>query len=133
MRKFAVVLYIFISVFYINAWAGNPGKDAIDCITASTNSKSTSNLVFENRCGYKVFVVWCGELKWSKKRCGDGPRNTYYTQSANIKPYGKKYTTLKRRGGYSYAACQGSIGFGSKGIVHPASRNGSYRCVKTGR
>ncbi|MFI8619498.1 hypothetical protein ACIGBN_00845 [Marinomonas sp. NPDC078689] len=69
-------------------------------------------------------------MKYSKKDCGDGPNNTYYTQSANIKAYGEKEVTLERGGSYEYASCKGKIGFGSKGIEHSAYDNGRYRCTR---
>lgn len=78
--------------------------------------------------------MWCGDLMWSKKRCGDGPKSTYYTQSANIKAYGEITTTLKPCGSstYSYVACEDGIGFGSKGIEYPLHDGGIFRCTRTG-
>lgn len=134
MKKFIVVLNILFSFFLISTdvQAGNPGRSAMNCISASTNSEEYNNLVFNNQCGYKVFVVWCGDLKWSKKKCGDGPKSSYFTKSVNIDAYGKQTTTLNKGGTYQYAACEGTIGFGSHGIEHPASDGGSFRCTRTG-
>lgn len=135
MKKslFMFIVFIGLGLFSSNLYAGNPGKSAMNCISTSTNSSKYDNLVFKNRCSYQVFVVWCGDLKWSKKGCGDGPKNSYYTQSANIEAYGRKSTTLQRGGRYSYAACKGKIGFGTKGIKHPARSNGRFTCTRTGR
>ncbi|MDP3826519.1 MAG: hypothetical protein Q8Q74_08210, partial [Polaromonas sp.] len=47
--------------------AGNPGRSAMDCVSASRDKQ---DIVFRNSCDYKVFVVWCGEQKYTKKRCG---------------------------------------------------------------
>lgn len=133
MKRYLAVISVAISFLLasMNVQAGNPGESASRCIDASTNSRSSNNLIFKNRCGYQVFVVWCGDLKYSKKDCRDGPNNSYYTQSANIKAYGEKTTTLERGGSYHYASCKGKIGFGSKGIEHSASNNGRYRCTRT--
>lgn len=132
MKK-GLFIFMILGIFSTSMYAGNPGKSAMNCISTSTNSNKYDNLIFKNRCSYQVFVVWCGDLRSSKKGCGDGPRNTYYTQSANIEAYGRKTTSLKNRGRYMYAACKGKIGFGSNGIKHPANRNGRYTCTKTGR
>lgn len=132
MRRYLVAMSVAFCALLtsLNALASNPGQSAERCLDASTNSKSSHNLIFKNRCGYQIFVVWCGDLKYSKKECGDGPGNTYYTQSANIKGYGEKEATLERGGSYEYASCKGKIGFGSKGIVHSANDNGRYRCTR---
>lgn len=129
MKKY-VMVFISVMMFNINLYAGNPGKSAMNCVSAHTNSKNSNNLVFKNQCSYQVFVVWCGDLKYSKKECGDGPKNTYYTQSANISGYDETSTSLKKGGSYSYAACKGKISFGSKGIKHPSENNGRFRCKK---
>jgi len=128
-----IVLIIALLIAGTSCYAGNPGKSALYCVNATTNSKSSGNLIFTNNCNHKVFVVWCGDLKWSKKTCGDGKNNSFYTHSANIAPGAKHDTTLKDYpASYKYAACKGQIGFGSKGIIHKASSNGSYTCTKTG-
>ena len=48
-----------------------PGPDAQACVRASTAGE---DLTFHNQCGQMVFVVWCGDLRYSKQRCGEGPR-----------------------------------------------------------
>lgn len=106
---------------------GNPGESAMNCVGTSTEG---DKLIFKNRCGKDIFVVWCGELKYSKKRCGDGPKNHFFTKSANIKPYGEATAWIDGR--YEYAACVGGIGFGSKGIIADAGDNGRFRCEPTG-
>ncbi|MBE9515356.1 MAG: hypothetical protein IME93_00110 [Proteobacteria bacterium] len=124
----AVFISLVLVLFSLNVHAGgNPGKSAMDCVRASTDGEE---LTFKNRCGKRIFVVWCGNLKYSKKRCGDGPKNSYYTKSANIDAYGKNSTLIKGR--YQYAACVGRIGFGTKGIKASANNNGSFRCERTG-
>ena len=133
MKSYLALIGVVFSMLLVSVevHAGNPGKSAMNCIRASTNSNSSDNLVFENRCGYQVFVVWCGDLRWSKNECGDGKNGNFYTQSANISPYDEKTTTLKSGGRYQYAACEGRISFGTDGIEHPRYDNGSFRCTRT--
>ena len=132
MKKYLMTITMIFASFSV--YAGNPGQSAQNCISASTKADRYNDyriLTFRNRCNFNVFVLWCGDLQYSKKRCGDGPRNSYYTQSANIAPHGKNETTIRNRGSYRYAACKGKIGWGSKGIVHPANSGGSFRCTRT--
>jgi len=129
--KTMFLISCFLMFASINLFAGNPGKKAMNCLSVSSNSEKFDNLVFKNRCTYRIFVAWCGDLKYTKKRCGEGPRNTFYTQSANIAPNSKKTTTIKRGGSYAYAACRGSISFGSNGIKHPTSKRGQFACTRT--
>jgi len=118
-----VILLFFIS-FSLNLFAGNPGESAINCVSTS---QKADNFTFKNNCGYKIFVLWCGDLKYSKKKCGDG--KGYYTQSQNIGAYDSDTTYVK--GHIKYAACKGTIGFGRKGFKdYP---NGSYICTKTAK
>lgn len=128
MTLFVSCVLVFLST---NLSAGNPGKNAMSCVSASTNSKTYNNLIFKNRCSYKVFVVWCGDLKSSKKRCRGGSNYGFYTHSTNMKAYSSKKTSIKKGGSYSYAACKGGISFGSKGIKHPANKNGRFTCTRT--
>ena len=126
--KFKLLLTFILTLGSLSAYAGNPGKSAMNCIEVSNSS---DDVIFKNTCNYKVFLVWCGDLTYTRKRCGDGPRDSFYTQSDNLGPYDTKKTSVK--GSYKYAACKGSIGFGSKGIEHPNSDRGRFRCVKIGR
>lgn len=106
---------------------GNPGKSAMDCVTATRDGQDVK---FSNRCDHKVFVAWCGALKYSKKRCGDGPAgNSYYTHSSNIAPNG---TTSANGvvGDYKYAACVGGIGFSKTGFQDQP--DGTFACLPTG-
>lgn len=105
------------------AHTGNPGEDAQGCVEAHV---SGDQLTFSNKCGEKVFVIWCGALKYTKKRCGDGPSGGFYTQSDNLAVGAEKTTTIA--GEFSYGACKGGIGFGSDEFSD--SPNGSYKCLK---
>ena len=120
----SLVLLILIASI-TSLWAGNPGKSAMNCIKTS---QSGSKFTFKNTCNYNIFVVWCGDLKYSKKRCGDGKGGRYYTHSNNIKPFDNRSADIE--GKINFAACKGQIGFGRKGFIdYP---NGSYKCTKTG-
>lgn len=107
--------------------AGNPGRSAMECVTAT---RDKDNVVFHNRCSFKIFVVWCGELKHSKKRCGDGPAgNGFYTHSNNVAPGAT--TRVYGAGAYRYAACEGGIGFDKEPIQDQP--DGSFACLPTGK
>ena len=106
------------------AAAGNSGKSAIDCVTVT---RDKTDVVFENNCGGKIFVVWCGDLKYSKKRCGDGPAgNSFYTHSNNVAA-GATIRASGVVGGYRYAACEGGIAFDKAPIQDQP--DGSFTCV----
>lgn len=103
--------------------SANSGRSAMACVTASRDG---ADIVFSNTCMTKVFVVWCGELKYSKQRCGDGPAgNAYYTHSNNI-PLGGVVRAMGV-GTYQYAACEGGIAFGKDGIQDQP--DGSFACL----
>jgi hypothetical protein len=109
------------------AAAGNPGRSAMECVTAT---REQDNVAFHNTCAFKIFVVWCGELKYSKKRCGDGPAgNSFYTHSNNVEPG----ATMRAFGvgSYRFAACEGGIAFDKKPIQDQP--DGSFTCVPSGR
>lgn len=89
-------------------------------------SREKEDLAFTNTCGVQIFVVWCGNLKYSKQQCGDGPAgNSFYTHSVNVGPGDKQYA--RGVGDYHYAACEGGIGFGKDEIQDRP--DGTYTCV----
>jgi hypothetical protein len=118
------VLGMLLALFNTGASAsGNSGQSAMECVSPS---RDKGDVVFKNTCNYKIFVVWCGEQKYTKKRCGDGPQgNSYYTHSDNVGPGADKRVSGIQE--YKYAACEGSIGFGKSEIKD--SPDGSFRCV----
>ncbi len=122
MIKMTVVLALLLVSF--NAFAKNPGENAKNCISTSS---SDGKITFTNNCGENIFVLWCGDLKYTKKHCGDGPKGGFYTQSANIDAYGS--TTADVKGQYEYASCKGSISFGNDG-TYKDFPDGSYQCLK---
>lgn len=120
-------LYVFgmlLVVFNTGASAaGNLGRSAMECIS---DSRDKDDVIFKNRCDYKVFVVWCGDMKYSKKKCGDGPQgNNFYTHSSNIGPGGQTWARGIKE--FKYAACEGGIGFGKDEIKD--SPDGSFTCI----
>lgn len=125
--KHRYLLALLLALFATGASAaGNPGRSAMDCVSAARDKQ---DIVFRNSCNYKVFVVWCGEQKYTKKKCGDGPAgNSFYTHSNNIEA-----GSITRASGiqeYRYAACEGGIGFGKSEIKD--SPDGSFQCVGPG-
>lgn len=127
MKRLGVLGLLLFAFSHTGAWAaGNPGRSAMDCVSAS---RVKDDIVFKNSCSYKVFVVWCGELKYSKKRCGDGPAgNSFYTHSDNIGPGGETWARGVQT--YRYAACEGGIGFGKSEIKD--APDGSFQCIASG-
>ncbi len=127
MRRFmvAAALLAAFAGMPVHA-AGNPGRSAMDCVSATRDKQDVK---FSNSCSHKVFVVWCGELKYSKSRCGDGPKgNSFYTHSSNIAPGESTYA--RGIGEYRYAACEGGIAFGKSEIQDRP--DGSFACIPGG-
>jgi len=125
------VLIILGSVFGFNAQAGgNPGKSAMNClsITKDNNSRNQTKVYLRNRCNKKIFYFYCGDLKYTRKRCGD--KANYYTHSNNLRPGQKGSFVLRKGGRYQYGACVGGIGFSNGGTFR--SRGGRFTCLKTG-
>lgn len=125
--KHRYLLAMLLAFFATGASAaGNPGRSAMECVSASRDKQ---DIVFRNSCSYKVFVVWCGEQKYTKKKCGDGPAgNSFYTHSNNIEAGAS--TRASGIQAYRYAACEGGIGFGKAEIKD--SPDGSFQCVGSG-
>ncbi|TFZ03743.1 hypothetical protein [Ramlibacter humi] len=123
-KTLAVLLAAGFAAFAAPAQAANnTGRSAMQCVDAR---REGGDVAFTNRCNVQVFVVWCGDMKYSKKRCGDGPQgNSYYTHSTNVKPGEKSYA--RAIGEYRYAACEGGIAFGKDEIRDRP--DGSFTCV----
>lgn len=117
------------------AFAKNPGESAAECVTVSRGGDDNSAVTFTNRCNEKIFVLWCGQLKYSSKQCGEGPKDAgkglssagFYTHSTNIEP--GKSSTAHVKGQYHHAACKGGISFGNDGH-YTDDAAGGYRCLK---
>ena len=124
LSYFSLVLGLLLALICSNALAaGNPGISAMECVSAS---RDKDDVVFKNKCDYKVFVVYCGDMKYSKKKCGDGPKgNSFFTHSTNIGSNESSWARSIKE--YKYAACEGQIGFGKDEIQD--SPDGSFSCV----
>lgn len=122
--KVKVLLASLLFALPLAAQARNPGQSAQHCVHAQADGKG--HVTFTNRCNEKVFVMWCGDLTHSKKRCGDAPDGGFYTHTDNV-PAGQSRSTAVR-GRFNYAACKGSVGFGKKGYWED-SPDGSYKCL----
>lgn len=122
--KHRYLLAMLLAFFVTGASAaGNPGRSAMECVSASRDKQ---DIVFRNSCNYKVFVVWCGEQKYTKKKCGDGPAgNSFYTHSNNIEAGSSTRASGIQE--YRYAVCEGGIGFGKAEIKD--SPDGSFQCI----
>ena len=101
----------------------NTGREAMRCVSVV---REKEDLAFNNTCNIQIFVVWCGDLKYSNKHCGDGPPgNSFYTHSTNVMPGDKQYA--RGVGNYHYAACEGGIAFGKDEIQDRP--DGTFTCV----
>jgi hypothetical protein len=123
IRLAGIIILLLIS---LNAYAKNSGEDAQNCVSASNNN---GEVTLQNNCGEKVFAIWCGDIKYTKKRCGDGPSGGFFTQSDNIGVGGTTTIHVKPDGNYSYGACKGSISFGNDGTFKDYP-SGSYTCLE---
>lgn len=101
----------------------NTGKSAMQCVSVN---QVKDDVQFTNTCDKQIFIVWCGDLKYTKQKCGDGPKgNSYYTHSNNIMP-GQTISTSVT-GQYKYAACEGGIAFGKDEIQDRP--DGGFTCI----
>lgn len=101
----------------------NTGQRAMQCVSVT---RDKDDVGFTNTCSKQIFVVWCGNSKYTKKKCGDGPAgNSYYTHSVNVGPGDTQYA--RGLGEYHYAACEGGIAFGKDEIQDRP--DGSFTCV----
>ena len=117
------IIAAFLLLLGFSAHAKNPGESAMHCVQALPGN---GEVTIVNNCGEKVFVIYCGDLKYAKKRCGEGSNGGYYTHSQNIAAgtEGKIHV----RGGYRYFSCKGAIGFGNGGTYRETSVD-SVECL----
>ncbi len=78
-------------------------------------------------------MFWCGNLRYDKKKCGDGPKGRYYTQlHYRVKPGEEAEATFKQPSGvYSWGACYGTDPTGGDFVTDKP--DGSYICLPTGK
>ncbi len=122
MLKHSLTALILSLCSIMNAHA-NPGQDAKDCLTVTNGNEKA---VFHNSCDERIFVLWCGQLKYSDKGCGDGPDGGFYTHSINIDA-GQDHE-IDVKGEYTYASCRGGIDFGNS--KYKDFPDGSYQCLE---
>jgi hypothetical protein len=106
------------------------GEDAMQCITA-TQLKDDVRLT--NNCSEKIYYFYCGDLKYTRDRCGDGSkkgtRGGFYTHGSNLDPGGSETTIhLIPNGTYRYGACKGRVGFTLDGKIRDGAE-GQYTCL----
>lgn len=105
----------------------NSGERAMHCVSLSDNNGTIS---VSNSCAVNIFLIYCGDFKYSNKRCGDGPSGAYYTHSKNV--YAGETVemmTINSGGRYAYGACTGGISFGNMGEFTDRP-DGSFTCHK---
>ncbi|MDW5442606.1 hypothetical protein [Polaromonas sp. SM01] len=100
----------------------NPGKDAAGCV-------SDNNGILTNNCGAKIFILYCGDLMYSKKTCGSGSKGQFFTHSNNLDSGAKETIRQKSGGQYRWAACFGGISFGNDG-EYVDTPQGGYTCLE---
>jgi hypothetical protein len=119
---FLLAAAVILSCLSSNAIA-NPGTPATKCITFKPGGEKP---VFTNNCGEKAFVIYCGSLKYSKKKCGDDGH--FYTHSFNIGPGESR--DIDANGKIVWGACLGGVSFGRDEFSD--SPDGSFKCIKRG-
>ena len=111
----------------------NPGESANLCLTATSlgtekrGSKDTNQIEITNNCGQDVFVLYCGDLWATSRRCGSSPKS-YYTHSSNLGPNKSTDFNVLANGSYQYAGCMGGISFGNDGEYRDEG-SGSISCL----
>lgn len=131
---FSLLLLQLVSV---SAFASNRGEEAMRCISEAPGEEQPNGVevVLTNTCDEQVFILWCGDLEFDSKGCGDGPSNEsssgFYTHSTNLAAGQSNGIRIKQGGHYNYAACYGGIGFGNDGH-YTDSADGSFQCLPTG-
>ncbi|MGE5524781.1 MAG: hypothetical protein ACM3SS_13775, partial [Rhodospirillaceae bacterium] len=107
------------------------GEDAMQCITV-TNTKE-GDVRITNNCSERIYYFYCGDLKYSRDRCGDGGktngRSGFYTHSNNLDPGASGTIYVTPNGVYRYGACKGRIGFTVDGHFRDGV-DGQYACLK---
>jgi hypothetical protein len=135
-KIFSTLLLSTIALSALEVSAANPGKVVMECVETERERSEYDNgdeLEFQNTCGFDIFVIYCGDLRYSDRECGDGPDDGYYTHSRNIEA-GDSYSIDLDKGqnkNVSYGACKGGISFGNDGHYKDFP-NASFNCMKTG-
>lgn len=86
--------------------------------------------VVRNNCSQSIYVIYCGDMYGSSRRCGDGDGSaTFYTHSNNLGPGAVFDVMIYRNGDFSWGACPGTISFRNDGHFSD-DRNGTYYCLR---
>ena len=112
---------------------GANGESAMGCLNVTSKKSPFDERLVEvainNRCGERVFVVWCSDgLAYSRERCGQGPRSGYFTHHATIEAGGSKTFEIGPNASYSYNGCKGEMSFGNQGEFRD-SGTGQIECL----
>jgi hypothetical protein len=106
------------------------GASAANCVAVS-RAAGSDRATLTNNCGRNIFLIYCGELKYSSARCGRD--SNYFTHSYNMKPgeisQTKELVLTSPTANFLFGACYGQISFGNDGDFK-AWANGSYACLK---
>jgi hypothetical protein len=101
--------------------------NAQNCVAMT---QEPGKVILRNNCGTQIFVIYCGELKYSSSRCG---RNAnYFTHSVIMVPGTSsqiKEINVLPNGTIRYGACYGGMAWQNDGD-YKAWADGSYACLK---
>lgn len=100
------------------------GEKAEECV--QTRFSESGNVYYwTNICDYRISILWCGDLEFSDKRCGDGgDGDGFFTRSSVLDPGDEEDEWIT--GDIVWGACKGNVGFGHDRFDD--SPDGSYVC-----
>jgi len=129
LSVFAVVLAS--SGAYAQSTPSNPGKVADHCVNIETKKAQYGDTVYydmRNSCDQTIFVIYCGDVVGSNRRCDGGSKSVYYTHSKILRPGISSQAAIRGNGQFHWGACIGSIGFGNEGHFQDFP-DGRYTCL----
>ena len=88
-------------------------------------TRDNEAVIFKNICEHKIYVIYCGDLKYSNRKCGDGSKGEYYTHGVNIHPN----SSIRAVGKINWGACFGGIGFVNN-KNYKDYPDGRYTCLR---
>lgn len=127
LRRSRLSLQIVRAVFTVtlSCIAGSADASVEHCV--QIGNRSTDEVRFVNVCNEKIFVIYCGSLKYDKRHCGEGPGGGYHTHSFILQPNADRSIMVK--GPYRYGVCAGGIDFGGRGKYYLDASDGTYECL----
>ncbi len=120
VKIISIAIALCVVGISFSSYAKNPGKKAMDCVSSKLNkdfqkTKKHDVWVLSNTCSYGIFVIFCGEMKYSDSKCGthnrvkkDSPAH-FYTFSKNLKPGANLKAYVNVRAQFKFGACKGQI------------------------